>query len=170
MQIAEMLPAIIDIEASGFGRGSYPIEVGFVLPDGTSFCSLIRPPTHWTHWDAEAAALHRITLEQLAEHGRPPAEVAAMLNQRLQGRVVYSNGWANDYTWLALLYEESHALPAFKLENLRTLLSEDEVARWHPAHDAVLAEASWSRHRASADARALQSTVMRIRHEAQAVR
>ena len=27
-------PAILDIEASGFGRGSYPIEIGYYLPDG----------------------------------------------------------------------------------------------------------------------------------------
>ena len=26
-----MLPCVIDVEASGFGRGSYPIEIGFVL-------------------------------------------------------------------------------------------------------------------------------------------
>ena len=35
-------PAVLDIEASGFGVGSYPIEVGFVLPDGQSYCSLLR--------------------------------------------------------------------------------------------------------------------------------
>ena len=38
-----MAPIIIDIEASGFGRGSYPIEVGLVLPDGTPHCFLIAP-------------------------------------------------------------------------------------------------------------------------------
>ena len=37
------VPTILDLEASGFGRDSYPIEVGYVLPDGSSFCSLIRP-------------------------------------------------------------------------------------------------------------------------------
>jgi hypothetical protein len=34
---------VIDVEASGFGRGSYPIEVGFVLPDGEAVCTLVRP-------------------------------------------------------------------------------------------------------------------------------
>ena len=32
---------VLDIEASGFGRGSYPIEIGFVLPDGNG-ASMIR--------------------------------------------------------------------------------------------------------------------------------
>ena len=31
------LPIIIDIEASGFGRGSYPIEIGYHMPDGESY-------------------------------------------------------------------------------------------------------------------------------------
>ena len=74
-----MPPTIIDIEASGFGRGSYPIEVGFVLPDGASYCTLIRPATHWNHWDAGAEALHHITLRQLAEHGKPTTGVNQLL-------------------------------------------------------------------------------------------
>jgi hypothetical protein len=37
------VPAILDVEASGFGRGSYPVEVGYVLEDGVSQCMLVRP-------------------------------------------------------------------------------------------------------------------------------
>ena len=48
------IPAIIDIEASGFGRGSYPIEVGFALPDRTSYSFLIKPAQSWTHWSEDA--------------------------------------------------------------------------------------------------------------------
>jgi hypothetical protein len=48
------LPAIIDLEASGFGKGSYPIEVGFVLPEGAMYCTLIQPAPHWRHWDDKA--------------------------------------------------------------------------------------------------------------------
>ena len=53
-------PSIMDIEASGFGRSSYPIEVGYVLGDGSSFCTLIRPLPSWTHWDASAESVHHI--------------------------------------------------------------------------------------------------------------
>lgn len=45
----EATPAVLDVEASGFGRYSYPIEVGYALPDGRVFCTLIRPEPHWTH-------------------------------------------------------------------------------------------------------------------------
>ena len=53
-------PIIIDVEASGFGNGSYPIEVGVALDDDTKFCSLIHPAPEWDHWDDEAEKVHRI--------------------------------------------------------------------------------------------------------------
>ena len=58
---ASRLPCVIDIEASGFGRRSYPIEVGYVLPDGRAVCMLIRPAVEWEHWDESAARTHGIT-------------------------------------------------------------------------------------------------------------
>ena len=45
------LPCVIDIEASGVGRRSYPIEVGYVMPDARAVCMLIRPADDWQHWD-----------------------------------------------------------------------------------------------------------------------
>lgn len=42
-------PLIIDLEASGFGRDSYPIEVGVALDYDRKFCSLIRPQPQWAH-------------------------------------------------------------------------------------------------------------------------
>ena len=56
------VPAVLDIEASGFGRDSFPVEVGFVLPDGETFCTLIRPAAGWTHWDDSAERLRGMTL------------------------------------------------------------------------------------------------------------
>ena len=161
--LPNLLPAVIDIEASGFGRGSYPIEVGFVLPDGASYCSLITPSCGWTHWDAQAEALHHITPLILATHGKPTAEVAQTLNRQLRGCVIYSDGWANDFSWLGLLFDEAEMTRAFKLENLRALLSEEQAAIWHAAKAAVLAATPHQRHRASIDARVIQQTVDRVR-------
>jgi len=80
------VPAIIDLEASGFGRGSYPIEVGVALADGSVFSELIRPPEHWVHWSEDAEAIHGITRPQLMEHGKTPREVAMQLNDLLKVR------------------------------------------------------------------------------------
>ncbi|MDT8992373.1 hypothetical protein RQP54_15985 [Curvibacter sp. APW13] len=156
-------PAVLDIEASGLGRKSYPIEVGLALPDGQAFCTLVRPESDWTHWDPQAEQVHGIQRELLHTHGRPALEVAKALNERLAGMTVYSDGWANDYSWIGLLFDAAELQPRFKLENLRRLLSEDEAGRWHSVKDQVCAECAITRHRASADARLLQLTVLRLR-------
>ena len=43
------MPSIIDVEASGFGAASYPIEIGVVRYDGAKWCKLLRPLDDWTH-------------------------------------------------------------------------------------------------------------------------
>lgn len=160
------LPPILDVEASGFGRNSYPIEVGYVLPDGTSYCSLIKPPPHWTHWDPAAESVHHIGRELLMQHGRDVREVARTLNEGLRGRTVFSDGWAHDYPWLAALYEEAGLVPSFRLESLRGLLSEEQASQWAATRQAVMREQQVQRHRASADARLLQTTLQRLRQAA----
>jgi hypothetical protein len=42
-------PLIIDVEASGFGGTSYPIEIGVALDYGHKYCTLIHPEPGWTH-------------------------------------------------------------------------------------------------------------------------
>ncbi len=156
------LPAIIDLEASGFGKGSYPIEVGFVLPEGAMYCTLILPPPHWRHWDDRAEAVHHITREVLVSHGKPATEVAQALNTQLRGRTLYSDGWANDYTWISLLFDEADMSPAFRLDNLRSLLDERQADAWHACKETVMADLQLPRHRASTDARVLQLTFARL--------
>jgi hypothetical protein len=164
---AFQLPTVLDVEASGFGRNSYPIEVGFVLPDGHTFCTLIRPQAHWTHWDEQAARTHHIPRQVLQERGQAVSLVAQRLNADLRGLTVYSDGWANDYSWLGALFDEADMTPAFRLENLRKLLSEAEAEQWHVVKTQITAERGAQRHRASADARLLQLTFQRLRSAAQ---
>ena len=160
------LPTVLDVEASGFGRNSYPIEVGFALPDGHTFCTLIRPEADWTHWDAQAAQTHHIPRLLLQEHGQSVQEVAQRLNDDLRGQTVYSDGWANDYSWLGSLFEAANMTPSFRLENLRKLLTEAEAAQWHQIKEQIGSERGVQRHRASADARLLQLTYQRLRSAA----
>ena len=156
-------PAVMDIEASGFGHSSYPIEIGFVLPDGETYCSLIRPAPGWTHWDAEAERLHRISQETARTHGRDAREVAELLNERLRGLTLYCDGWAHDYVWLNVLFEAADLTPSFRLDNLRGLLTEREAAHWEVVKKQVTTEMRLQRHRASSDAKILQRTLIRLR-------
>ena len=159
----QTLPAILDVEASGFGRGSYPIEIGFVEPAGAVFCALIRPAAEWQHWDASAEALHGITRATLLAHGKPARWVAAAMNDRLHGLTVYCDGWGHDYPWLARLFDSVDMQPSFHLEDLRCLLTEDEAVRWHAVTLAVRGEQNLRRHRASSDAQVLQLAIERVK-------
>jgi len=158
------LPAILDIEASGFGRGSYPIEVGFITAEGALFCGLVRPEPDWRHWDEAAEALHGISRELLQRHGRPAPWMAAQLNERLAGQTVYCDGWGQDYPWLARLFDAAGQQPSFRLDDLRRLLSEAEALRWRGVTESVRQRQRLTRHRASSDARVLQIALDEIKN------
>ena len=159
---AAALPCVIDIEASGFGRGSYPIEIGFVLPDASAYCTLVRPDETWTHWDEHAERVHGISRSLLQRHGRSAAEVATELNHRLGGRAVYCDNWAHDYAWLARLFDSASIRPSFRLRHLRELLSESAAERFDDTREIVARNLQLRRHRASSDARVLQLSVAKV--------
>lgn len=152
-------PAVLDLEASGFGRDSYPIEVGVVLPDGRSWCSLIRPEPDWTHWDAEAARLHGLERDGLLQHGRAPCDVARTLNTWLDGQSVYCDAWAHDYPWLHRLFDAARVPLRFRLLSVQTLLDDPGMNAWARSHDAMGRALQATRHRASHDARVIQATL-----------
>ena len=154
------LPIIIDLEASGFGRNSYPIEIGIALPSGDTECMLIRPEPDWRHWDRESEKLHGIRREQLLQHGRPVTEVAEKMNQLLQGQTVYTDGWGVDQGWLSLLFECANRRQGFRLEALQRILAEQQFDIWDKNKHRIFSESKYPRHRASNDARVLQLTYL----------
>jgi hypothetical protein len=153
------LPPIIDLEASGFGRDSYPIEVGFVLEDGRTGCTLIRPEPGWTHWDGAAERVHGITQAVLLDRGRSVAEVARWLNDHLRGRTVYTDAWAHDYPWLARIFDAAGVVPRFRVGHLRTLLDDEQALAWHSRLLEVRGHPRPPRHRASVDAREIRAAL-----------
>lgn len=154
-------PVIIDVEASGFGRGSYPIEIGMALACGRTACFLIRPEEDWTHWDDGAAALHGLSRELLHARGRPVAAVARALNELLAGATAYSDAWGMDSSWVGLLYERAALPQRFRIEALSVLLDEPRRETWAARKRKVRAEMNLARHRASADALVIQRALMR---------
>jgi hypothetical protein len=161
-------PLIIDVEASGFGGSSYPIEIGVALDDGHKYCALIHPEADWTHWDAEAQKVHRIPRDILESYGRPARVVAETLNELLATRTVYSDGWVVDKPWLTTLFQAARTEMQFRVSPLELILSEAQMARWHREKDDVTASIDLSRHRASYDAWIIQETYRRTRRIADA--
>ena len=154
-------PIIIDIEASGFGGASYPIEVGLVMEDGKKFCSLILPAPEWTHWDEEAEKVHNIERSILEVYGKEPKEVATLLNELLDRKTVYTDGWVVDKPWITTLFYEAGINMSFEVSSLEMILSESQMENWHKTKDQVIKDLDLSRHRASYDALIIQETYKR---------
>ena len=154
-------PIIIDIEASGFGGMSYPIEVGIAMDKDSKYCALILPTPDWVHWDDEAEKAHRIARDVLETYGKPLREVATQLNQMLEGKTLYSDGWVVDKPWLTTLFHEAGLEIRFKVSPLEMILSEAQMERWHSTKYKVVEEMNMKRHRASYDAWIIQETYKR---------
>ncbi|GAA6134720.1 hypothetical protein NBRC116188_15090 [Oceaniserpentilla sp. 4NH20-0058] len=157
------VPAIIDLEASGFGRGSYPIEVGIALQDGSVHALLIQPAESWTHWDESAEAIHGISREYLMAHGKTPREVALYLNDMCSGTTLYSDAWSFDSSWLGRLFDEAEIIQRFRLDTITRLLTEDEMSHWSDTKDAMVKELQLEIHRAANDVTLLRETFKRIK-------
>lgn len=161
-------PIIIDVEASGFGGTSYPIEVGIALDDDTKYCSLILPAPDWEHWDSDAEKVHRIARDILETYGKPIELVAAHLNGLLAGKTLYTDGWVVDKPWLTTLFHAAKMPMNFSVSPLEMILTERQMERWHETKERILAEVKKHRHRASFDAWIVQETYKRTLAESKA--
>jgi len=151
-------PFIIDVEASGFGSTSYPIEIGVALDGGKKYCTLITPSPGWTHWDDSAEKVHGISRDILETYGTPVVEVADTLNLLLDGLTLYSDGWVVDKPWLMTLFQAAGRPMHFYLSPLEMILSEVQMANWHTTKDRIIEDMHLERHRASYDAWIVQET------------
>ena len=151
-------PAILDIEASGFGKGSYPIEIGVAAETGEVYSWLVLPEQDWTHWREEAASLHLITREQLQSEGVRPNFIADELNALFEGQTLYSDGWGFDSGWLSLLFYVARKSMLFRLDTLPKILSDDQLAHWDKTKARLSQKNNWEHHRAGIDAHLLQLT------------
>lgn len=101
--------AIIDVEASGLGPDSYPIEIAAYDGENLSYSVLINPETAegWDHWDFIAEEeIHGISLEHLAEHGEDAFLTVIRMNKVLEGQVVYSDAVDSDGFWVRRLFDQ----------------------------------------------------------------
>lgn len=154
-------PIIIDVEASGFGSTSYPIEVGLAMEGDQKFCSLILPAPDWTHWDEEAEKVHQIDRNTLEVHGKSPKQVATRLNEILKGKTVYTDGWVVDKPWIITLFYVAGIKQDFEISSLEMILSEGQMKCWHVTREKVIQDLDVVRHRASGDAMIIRETYMR---------
>lgn len=162
-------PIILDIEASGFGVGSYPVEIGYADADGTTWSAQVQPHADWLHWDKEAEKLHQQSRQSLEAYGQTVQDIAAHLNQVFAGKTVYTDGWYQDFVWLHNLYEAAGLSPKFKLEDLSLTLTPEQKTAWHETKQNIRENLALQQHRASTDAKVLQLTWLRTAQAAAAL-
>lgn len=107
MRPSERVPvsriAFLDFEASSLGKASYPVEVAWVLADGTGESFLIRPAPAWTDWAPGAEAVHGIPRERLVREGVPHDWVALHMLTTLREVGLYASAPSWDGRWLSRL-------------------------------------------------------------------
>jgi hypothetical protein len=118
---APIMPLLLclDFEASGSDPRGYPIEVAIAdVATGDTRAWLIAPTPAWREtgvWEAEAEAVHGITLAQIIAYGRGVNAVAAELTAHTRGATVLSDAPSHDTKWLRDLYAATGAEPPFAL-------------------------------------------------------
>jgi hypothetical protein len=153
----EILPEAIvflDVEASGLGEDTYPIEVGWAYLKGSSGSMLIRPAPDWTldAWDPFAEEIHGISWDQLHREGLVARDVADQLSQVLsRASLILSDAHQQDSFWLSRLFEETPEQRTFELSDERTARHRYfGAAPVFAAQDGMIAQRD---HRAESDAR-----------------
>jgi hypothetical protein len=148
------LPIVIDCEASSLSAESYPIEVGFVLEDGTVQNYLIRPEKKWTDWSEESSKIHNIPRERLYDEGLSVVEVARILNGQLADCTCYSDSSYHETFWLDRLFHAARTDRLFDIQNLFFLFSEGQQQKFFFKKNELFA--TRERHRAGVDAWVIQ--------------
>lgn len=139
----------IDIEASGLGPRSYPIEIAWkcgLTGDKDSF--LINPETgyNWTDWDSTAEDLHHIVVDELLAEGISVRQACERLNTRLEGKTVTSDAFDFDYFWIQRLYESAMMNPTFEMQGVDKVLGGGQLIQYR-----LVANAQVRKHRAMDD-------------------
>lgn len=115
--------AFIDIEASGLMKGSFPVEAAWLAGE-TSGEILISPTGFWddSRWDADAEAMHGISINELKRRGRHPKVAAATLETALRGRIVFSDSPQHDEAWADMIHSAGDVARTYRIESIGRLL------------------------------------------------
>lgn len=95
---------VIDVEASGLGSDSYPIQIGWCSLDKRVQGSLLlQPAKTWNSWDDQAEEVHGIDRADLL-NGLPLEAATSIIMDVTQGRSVYCDAPIFDQFWIDTLF------------------------------------------------------------------
>lgn len=150
----------LDLEASGLGPHSYPIEVAWKSTEEVCDNFLINPDSvpEWTFWDEFAEELHNICRSELRLHGVTALAACQRLNESLRGCDVLSDALEFDGFWLRRLFNATKQTMAFRLVGLRDVLSPEELIQYQ-----FICKAQLRQHRAMDDVDHILQAIRSVR-------
>jgi DNA polymerase III epsilon subunit-like protein len=154
----------IDLEASGLGRESYPIEVAWKNDEtGEQDSFLINPDSaeDWHYWDDHAEEIHGIERKELKKKGLDIISACKRLNEKLKGKTLISDAVEFDFFWLSRLFQATGMNPSFQMAGLDRVLSKEQRIQF-----GFLAKAQRRRHRALDDVEDIISCIKAAAYEA----
>ncbi|MDO6565106.1 hypothetical protein Q4488_17150 [Amphritea sp. 1_MG-2023] len=150
----------LDLEASGLGPRSYPIEVAWKSTAGKSDNFLINPDSvsGWDFWDEYAEELHNLCRTEVCRKGVSADAACTRLNEQLAGQDVLSDAWEFDDFWLTRLFEATGQTMAFRLIGLPALLNPEELLQFQ-----LICKGQWRQHRAMSDVDHIIEAILKVR-------
>ncbi|WP_445361855.1 hypothetical protein ACJJIL_10075 [Microbulbifer sp. EKSA005] len=151
---------IIDFEASGLSKQSYPIEVG-LCSETVEYQALIKPMPHWSYWSDDAESIHNISRSKLESEGIDPTTVAYSLNRILSGQVVYCDALQWDSFWCNALFSDTGIHQAFELRDIQELIggSENHLRAFINEREKLEDSDKFTVHRALDDAKIIRKAL-----------
>jgi hypothetical protein len=158
----------LDVESSGLHASSFPMQIAWCAASGEEQEFLIRPSEHWDSrfLDEQAVRLHGIALQEVTNSGINCCEAAKLLNRKLAGAVVLSDGISFDTYWTAMVFSAAKITQLFKLHDVYRWFGEKvKNERW--AREKVLLairgheDEKARSHNALSDARQLMRSTTR---------
>ena len=150
---------VIDFEASGLSKKSYPIEVG-VTNGVEHYTALIKPLSHWTYWETEAETIHNITLDDVMKNGDDSLTVINKLNDILKNAKIYCDNIQWDGFWLNVLFSDNGVSPTFEILDIQDILKTGRQWRLFESKINELEESNiYRKHRALDDAKVIHSSL-----------
>lgn len=136
----------LDVESSGLGEDSYPIEVA-LCDDALSLRSwLVRPEPGWTSWSVLAESLHGMGRDAVCRDGEPAAAVAHAMSAAAGDGWVASDAPEADGAWVDRLYAAAGLERPFRIVDVGEAL----LGLGVPVEAAVARARAWDRARAAA--------------------
>lgn len=97
----------MDIEASGWKKNSFPIEIAW----GNNFIKknfIIKPAYNWDTdiWEEEAYNIHKIKKEDIKKEGKKISFIIEKMKENLKNKYVFSDSIEKDKIWLNMLLQD----------------------------------------------------------------